>query len=280
MPLDEPKGIMECSRILFRTPSKFAKEALFYFTHIGEAWCDTTYYVNRESFNSYLIMLMVEGQMRVTFDDVIYKAGPDSVIFLDCYKPHEYRAFGNIHFYFIHFDGVTCEAYFRHLRRQCGTILQLPERSPLRADLLVHYEEILLLASHPILNEQYISIQIHNFLYKISRYKEKNIIGSDAVSQGIMYIEQNLASISSIQDIANHVNLEVCYFSKLFKCYTHQSPHAYLTNRRIDYAKQLLWSHNASIEEIAIKTGFQNTTSFYRAFKRITGYAPSEFRNL
>jgi AraC-like DNA-binding protein len=58
------------------------------------------------------------------------------------------------------------------------------------------------------------------------------------------------------------------------------TPHVYLNNRRIAYAKELLWTTNCTVEVISLKSGFINTASFYRAFKRITGTTPRQFRKL
>ena len=53
---------------------------------------------------------------------------------------------------------------------------------------------------------------------------------------------------------------------------------SYLNQVRIDHAKQLLNSARFSLEEIAEKTGFNNSNYLVRVFKRTTGQTIGEYR--
>ena len=54
----------------------------------------------------------------------------------------------------------------------------------------------------------------------------------------------------------------------------------YLTNLRITNAKKLLTTTDISINEISLKTGFNDYFYFLKTFKKYTGHTPSEYRNL
>lgn len=283
MNLDEPNGVLPQSNIFFHTPSPFAKKALFYYTHLGEAFCDTTYIINRQHFDSYLFIFMISGNMKVQTNNHSYSAKTNDIILLDCYKPHLYKALSNLHFYFIHFDGPGAKAYFNLLYSQLGTVYFISENSNAKRQIIEFFRSLLFSANISIFNEEDSSIAIHSILSllnsKNTEFERK--ITSHAVKQSIKFIEQNISKNITVKDIASHVNLDACYFSKIFKLHTHVTPHAYLNNCRVDYAKRLMvMSPNSTIESISVQCGFENTTSFYRIFKRVTGYSPSTFRNL
>jgi AraC family L-rhamnose operon regulatory protein RhaS len=67
-------------------------------------------------------------------------------------------------------------------------------------------------------------------------------------------------------------------FTHLFRQATGTSWAAHLTRLRIDYACQLLREPSRSIIGIAFECGFEDLSSFYRAFKRRTGLPPRTWR--
>ena len=52
----------------------------------------------------------------------------------------------------------------------------------------------------------------------------------------------------------------------------------YLNVIRIEKVKELLENSSKSIDSIAQLTGFNSKPSFYRNFKSITGFTPSDYR--
>ena len=53
----------------------------------------------------------------------------------------------------------------------------------------------------------------------------------------------------------------------------------YVNHRRVELAKTLLLKGELSVEEIAYRVGYSSKTSFYRAFMRVTGATPAEYKN-
>jgi len=54
----------------------------------------------------------------------------------------------------------------------------------------------------------------------------------------------------------------------------------YLSRVRVEKSKTLLLNPNSRISEAAFACGFQSMTNFNRAFKRIAGRSPTQFREL
>jgi two-component system response regulator YesN len=70
------------------------------------------------------------------------------------------------------------------------------------------------------------------------------------------------------------------YIRKLFLKEVGTTPLQYLTEKRINHAKQLLetrYETSTTIKEIADKAGFNDQYYFSRAFKKVTGKSPSEW---
>ena len=71
-----------------------------------------------------------------------------------------------------------------------------------------------------------------------------------------------------------------CYFSTLFKKYTGTTLHDYLLCYRLDKAKLMLAQNQYTINEIAEKTGFNDTGTFIRAFKKKEKVTPLQYKKL
>lgn len=74
------------------------------------------------------------------------------------------------------------------------------------------------------------------------------------------------------------LHLSHYHFCRLFKQSTGITPHQYLTQCRIDRAKQLLLTTRLTITEIAFAVGSTNHSSFTRLFRQYVGVPPKVFR--
>lgn len=92
------------------------------------------------------------------------------------------------------------------------------------------------------------------------------------------YIDQHLSEPLSISDLAKMAHLERTYFSRTFNKCLHVEPAKYIMRRKIDQAKQILWTTEEPLRQIAISLGFSDEFHFSRSFKRVSGLSPSEFR--
>jgi len=80
-----------------------------------------------------------------------------------------------------------------------------------------------------------------------------------------------------LDGMAREACLSKYHFARLFKrCYG-QTPHQYVTDRRIAEAKRLL-AGGASVEEACFRCGFASVPSFVSLFGRGTGTTPAAWR--
>ena len=104
---------------------------------------------------------------------------------------------------------------------------------------------------------------------------EENLV---CLEHAIQYIMTNLTSSLTLNDIARHAGLSRTYFSTIFKKMNGISVWDFITIKRIDLAIHYLTQTSKDITEIAGLCGFNSTTNFNYAFKKITSLSPGVYR--
>jgi AraC family transcriptional regulator len=94
----------------------------------------------------------------------------------------------------------------------------------------------------------------------------------------VEFIEEHLSEEISLATLAKLVNLSLFHFARAFKQSVGVPPHSYHSARRMDRARSLLQRPSLSVTQIGVQTGFRETSSFTRAFRRFTGVTPTEYR--
>jgi len=81
-----------------------------------------------------------------------------------------------------------------------------------------------------------------------------------------------------LDEAARQACLSPFYFNRLFTQAFHETPHEFITRRRIELAKKLLLAGNHSVTEICFETGYESLGSFSTRFHSLTGLSPAAFR--
>ncbi|HOJ09814.1 MAG TPA: AraC family transcriptional regulator [Clostridiales bacterium] len=100
----------------------------------------------------------------------------------------------------------------------------------------------------------------------------------ERIKKSIDYIESNLENKIDINFVAQTAYMSLSNFYRMFFTLTGYSVKEYIRLRRISLASIELQNSDASIINIAVKFDFESGDSFSRAFRRVTGYLPSEYR--
>lgn len=93
------------------------------------------------------------------------------------------------------------------------------------------------------------------------------------------YIEEHLAEEIVIEYMAALIPISQFHFARAFKAATGESPHKYLTQRRIERAKVLLTVTKLPVVEVAYRVGFSNQSHFTAHFRKVTGVTPKDYRS-
>lgn len=99
------------------------------------------------------------------------------------------------------------------------------------------------------------------------------------LSRARNFMEDNLNRQIGLQDIAAEAFLSPHHFLRLFKEVFRETPHQYLTRRRIEQAQELLMSTNKTVTEICAAVGFQSLGSFSWLFSSRLGVSPVQYRS-
>jgi two-component system response regulator YesN len=100
------------------------------------------------------------------------------------------------------------------------------------------------------------------------------------IKPAIDYIKRRYCEPITLNDVAKAAHLSVSRLSHVFKEQTGLTIVDYLTNTRIEYAKELLISTNKSCTEVCFEAGYNNQSYFTRTFKDIVGLTPRNFRDM
>lgn len=106
-------------------------------------------------------------------------------------------------------------------------------------------------------------------------------VGTEKAAQLIResrdYVRKNLKSVT-VADLAEVQHYNVKYFSRVFTEAMGMKPLEYITNCRMEWAKNSLTHSNLSIPEIMEAIGYDHRNGFTTAFKKKYGCPPAEYR--
>ena len=92
------------------------------------------------------------------------------------------------------------------------------------------------------------------------------------------YIMSNFYKDISMKDIVKAAHISESFLYKQFKEITGKTPHEYIIDLRMQYARSQLILTQDSIAEISLKSGFKNPTYLNNFFKKIEGVTPLQYR--
>ena len=108
---------------------------------------------------------------------------------------------------------------------------------------------------------------------------QKEEQSDNVIDRARKYIDENFRSTDiSLDDVSQEVDISPYYFSKLFKEETGKNFIEYLTDIRIEKAKELLNGTNLSMKEICAEIGYADPNYFSRTFKKNVGVTPTEYK--
>lgn len=95
----------------------------------------------------------------------------------------------------------------------------------------------------------------------------------------IAYIETHLNENLEVDALSRQTGYAPGYFRRVFLSAIGTTPALYVRRRRISHAAFQIRNTKQAITDIALRHGFTSTDAFTRAFRKLTGLTPSDFRN-
>lgn len=271
------KGVISSSELFFSSPSNQAKNLFFYVTCTGHYMYEDTYELKRDNYNSFLIMHVIKGSVKIENDHTTYVAKMGDTALINCHKPHSYSSMGDLDTIWFHFDGSNSGAIYNELSTLYNSAIIAKNSGEILDRIYKIYN---IYKSGKKISEAIQSAYISRILGEF--FKNPNNDSSDKksiIDKVVLYIEENYEKDLAISELSVIAGLSEYYFSRIFKKQTGFTLHEYIIKTRIISAKILLKSTNMSLREIAYKCGFSNESSFSNTFKKITNMTPGTFRN-
>jgi len=100
----------------------------------------------------------------------------------------------------------------------------------------------------------------------------------ERINKVIQYINNHLDENLEINKLAQIGNYSSYHFHRIMRAYLGESLGAFIVRLRLETAVTLLIHTNEAINNIAFKVGYENPSSFNKAFKKRFGVSPLEFR--
>lgn len=249
-----------------------------YFTPtLGALWrLDTIH-----SFSQNKFYYLVEGSFRITIDGKVYIARPGDWFFIPAGVLHTYSNFPDkiMKKYWMHFDiypsgnllaplNVTYRVNTggnTRVRELFAEFARLSESPDLCDRLQVKAIILQLLA-------EYIRLAGGNTPVDWDRRDEE-------MRNVLSYIQENFRRHLTTEELAAVCHMHPTHFIRAFKTKMAQTPHQYITDVRMEYARGLLDRSDRTVVEIAEDAGFYDLAHFSRAFKRYFAMSPTQYRN-
>lgn len=272
-------GCYPTSEVFFYTPGDQAKHTFFYPLCAGHYYCDSTYQVQRNNYDSFLLIYVKKGAGYLTVQNKTYPFHAGDLVSVDCYQPHIYGTTKDSEILWVHFDGSTSREYIQMLHSTGGLVCSLKNELRAEKELL---NIIRIISSPEHINDALCSCSIVRILTEALTSTEDNREQdqtSRIIEDTISYISTHICEELPLQLLASRAGLSPFYFTRLFKKETGYTPHNYIIHSRINIAKFYLKSSNYSIKEICFNSGFPTESSFCTTFKKICKMTPGEFRN-
>lgn len=239
-------------------------------------------------YNEYLLLYTIEGTARYSKAKQTQYIQANSVVTTACNTVLTFtRVTKEWKFFYFVISGSHAKLFYNLIRTQNNIILSNPFVNVL--DLFIELYNVIsgqaeykndtweaLYSSQLIYN---IFTSLYALSYEISTIKELTPAQETEVNTALKYISENYKDDLSIDTICNKIGFSKYYFCKLFKQQLGVTIHQYVTEFRINKAKELLAYSKLSVNAVAQQVGFKTTLTFLRAFEKSVHMTPSEYRD-
>ncbi|MBD3241643.1 MAG: helix-turn-helix domain-containing protein [Chitinivibrionales bacterium] len=253
----------------------------------------------------YLLVYIAKGTGRFTVGNHTFGVHRGDLIWIPPDTPHEMEGFAPVmHCVFAHFDllydprrshwdacipggvlDLTPWAEYLHpplgdpvIDGWCGKlpIDNAPAIGTMLTELCVEHRRTA--ATNALLLSAAMQRIVGEILRGLTPTTEKTA-HAQAIQSAVAYIQEHAGRPLDVARLADAVNLSESHFRKLFRELTGCSPRALHRRARIRKACELLvYDTGMNVSQVAYALGFSTVHNFSRAFRDVTGVAPSVYR--
>lgn len=162
------------------------------------------------------------------------------------------------------------DAYFNQILQNIALSSQLGSDAELYQEEQLQNLLVYLLQTHRQVLKQVARLPSVKAGTKIEIYRRLSYV--------LDYIHSHFERNIQLEELAQVACLSKYHFLRLFKMAFRGTPYQYLSQVRLEKAKELLKTTRLPIHQIALLTGFENSSSFSRLFRQKLKVYPSQYR--
>jgi AraC-like DNA-binding protein len=242
-------------------------------------------------------LYMVEnGSARVIMPDGVYTIRPGHLYLIPSFITHSYENDDNFTLYYMHiydennvFDGLNfpfeVDSHALDIKLMQRLLEINPGRELMRSDPDT-YDDFSTLIKNIAKNDripidlfvetQGIILQLFSRFLNNATFKQE--IMDKRIVKILRYIRENIDRNIKIDELSKFCYLTNDHFIRLFKREMHCTPIQHINQKKIEKAQLMLIIGKKSIKDISYSLSFDNISYFHRLFKKITGIAPSRYK--
>lgn len=242
----------------------------------------------------YIILFIENGQGKHTIDFTDYDCKKGTILTIRKDQLHKFFKNKKLKGYLLLFTGDFLVSYLEKLEAQKSMQLfneslgfpkvQLSQSQIKEVSNLIHrikneYFNINDEHSQGIIRSE-LQVLIAK-LYRIKSQKDQVIFDRKYLPEFIEFqkmVEENVHKTNRVKDYAQLLGISTKTLNTITKTILHKTAKEFVDDICITQIKRLLINTELSIKEIAYATGFEETTNFYKYFKRQVQITPEQFR--
>ena len=250
------------------------------------------YIMSFHSHNRLEVMYIKKGKCIIEVPNQVYKLKEKQMIILEPNVPHKLIAEDLCHILNIEVAYVTKGGCLKGRELEFSYSVQASEKEEKQQGAIVfqNTDDLEFLLSG-LLKELFdgdmnmVKEYLRLFCLKVDKIYYKEHLSceqgrSNYVDAAMEYINENYSENLTIEDIAEHLNLSKVYIHKLFKKQTGKTIVEYITELKMEKAKELLATTDIPIIDICFLVGINSRQYFSSMFKKEIGMTPKTYRDM
>jgi len=242
----------------------------------------------------YIILFITEGKGLHTIDFTKHQLSKGSVLTIRKNQIHKFHQKNNLNGFLLLFTDEFLVSYLEKLESQKAMRLfnellgnpKIKLKSPLFEKVVSNIYRI---NSEYVKNmDEYalgiIRSELHILITTLFRIKstikkssnEKKYLDQFIHLQEL--VEKEVQKTTRVSDYSKMIGVSTKTLNSICKNTIHKSAKEFIDEIATKQIKRLLINTSLSIKEIAYQSGFEETTNFFKYFKRQTGQTPEQFR--
>ena len=269
------------SRILY-TPSTFARTSLFHLQEVGSLQAIHPHTSTRTDLVSFLCFVVLSGEGELSYEGQNYQLKSGDCVFIDCRKAYSHSTSDNLRsLHRWHFYAPSHPDVYEKYKERGGRPVFHPSNNKPFTDLITELYN--LAAASDYIRDMRINEKLGallTLLMEQSWHPENATLSRKRMELVEIknYLDEHYTEKIVLDDLADRFFINKFYLSKIFKETYGTTINNYVIERRITRAKQLLRFTSKTIDEVGIEVGMDSANYFSRAFHKVEGISPSEYR--